>query len=215
MKRFLLAAATFFFTPVFSEANPNGSDEAKRELLQIREKMEKIKTVQADFVQHKELAMFNRNLEIHGKLAVVPPHRLAWHVSEPVRYTMIVENERIQHWDEDTDRVQTMNLDREPALQSAFEKLTVWFSGDYVSLLDSYQVRLEQKEPCIFVFKPKPESEFNKIINQVRLVLRKDKRYIDKLEIKEGGGDITRLKFINTKLNQEIDPAMWEVRPSD
>jgi len=188
---------------------------SKTEVLKrLEKKLAGIKTVQADFVQEKRLAVFKHKLVIKGKLAVQNPNRIAWHVTKPVRYNMVIIGSKLSQWDEDTNNVQTMKLDKDPNFKAAFQQLTAWFSGQYASLRKKYDVTIEATDPCILLFVPKKKSDMEKIIKQVRLVFRKDERYIETMTIDEGNGNSTVFRFSNTRLNKPVDKDVWKVRPS-
>ena len=188
----------------------------KKEILQRLEKhFKSIVTVQARFKQEKKLAMFKHTLKIEGQIAIQNPGRMAWRVVKPVRYNMVLIGPKLTQWDEDTDEVQTLRLDGNATFKVAFERLTAWFSGNYASLRSHYDITLEKRTPVVMVFSPKKGAEMEKIIKDVRVVFRKDERYIQEMTIREGGGDTTRIQFLDTRLNKPIQDDVWKVRPGD
>ena len=187
---------------------PSGEEILKR----IEKALAGVETVKTGFVQKKKLAVFDRTMTIRGEMAVANPGRMAWRVHEPVKYTMVIEGARLVQWDEDTDKVQTLHLDKDPAFQAVFEQLTVWFSGRYGALTENYNLRVAQTDPYILLFTPKAGTMFEKMIESVRVVFRKDARYIKQLTIEEGSADRTVIRFHNTRLNVPLDEDTWEVR---
>ncbi len=186
-------------------------EEVAAALATLQERMADLTTVQAEFEQRKQLTVFGQELVIVGRLAFEAPGRFAWHVEQPVRYAMVIEGDEMRHWDEDTDRVQRLRLDRDPAFKMIFEQMTVWFSGRYANLPESYRVEIESREPYVLRFQPRTGSVFEGVIEQVRVGFRRDERYIERLEIVEGGGDRTTMIFQNTQLNQPIAARWWRV----
>lgn len=200
----------------FAGGRPVSSGESAdpEEILQkLGRQLEDIKTVKTQFVQKKELSMFDRTMIICGEIAVRKPDRMAWRVEDPVKYTMVITGSRLVQWDEDTNRIQKVKLDKHPTFKAMFEQLTVWFSGNYASLSEKYHVDVEQKNPFIFTFVPREGTMLENVIERVRIVFREDARYIQKLAIDEGGGDRTVIEFCNTRLDVPLEESNWEVQP--
>ncbi|MBI4710050.1 MAG: outer membrane lipoprotein carrier protein LolA, partial [Nitrospirae bacterium] len=124
--------------------------------------------------------------------------KIAWHVDEPVRYSVVITDKSIRQWDEDTNRVQETALSGNPVFQNVLNQLTVWFSGNYVSLMKDYDVRLLQKSPHVFEFIPKKTNAAGKFIKGITISLREDERYLKQIRILEIGGDSTTIIFKNT-----------------
>lgn len=194
-----------------STALPPGQSE---ELLRsLRQKLEAVTSVQADFVQEKNLSIFARTLIIRGHFAVDRPKKLIWHVAEPVKYSIRVEGDEVRFWDEDTDHVQTIRIGPNHSFRAAFEQFQGWFLGDYRTLENSYDVTVESADPITVSFQPRVNSPMAKIIKRVEATFQSDKAYLQSIVIREGGGDTTTIRFTNTRLNQPISPEIWEIPP--
>ncbi len=192
---------------------PDEEEPLEQQLRRMQDAMAQIRTVQADYVQTKQMAVFDRELVIQGRMAVETPGRVAWQADQPLRYRMVIEGHRLTQWDEETDRVQTLRLDRDPAMQQAVEQMTVWFSGRYLDLLDTYDIKIEQKAPYIVQFKPIPGTAFENVIALVQVTFCADNVYLRQLEITEGDGSITTIEFLNARVDEPIPDDMWQVRP--
>ncbi len=181
----------------------------------LEEKLGEVRTVQARFVQEKRLAMFKHKMIVKGRLAVENPGRIAWHVEEPVRCSMVIIGPELAQWDEDTDEVQRLRLDKNLSFKNAFQQLTTWFSGDYAELRGRYEVTVEQADPYVLRFVPPEDSPMREVIGSVRVAFRQDERYIEELTIRESSGDVTEIRFLDTTLNEPVPEDVWEVRPGD
>lgn len=188
----------------------------KEEILKrVEEKLSGIETVQADFVQEKDLAMFKHKMVIRGSLAVKNPDRIAWHVQEPVRYSMVIREAVLKQWDEDTNQVQTLRLDKNPSFKPVFKQLSGWFAGRYAEVRKRYEVTVRDRSPVTLVFRPKKDTGMEKVIEQVVVVFRDDERYIRQLKVLQVNGDKTTFRFLDTRLNEPIDEDVWKVRPDE
>ncbi len=188
-------------------------DPAPEVLDRLEEKMTEVQTVSAEFVQEKELPVLERTMIIRGRMALEGPENIAWHVDEPVQYRLVIHGSRLQQWDEDTDRVQELDLDDNPSYRAMFQQLTSWFSGRYGNLLDQYTLEIKSDEPVVLRFTPREDATFEDIITSVTIVFGEDERYIGELQILEANGSLSTIRFHGTRLNEDIDDEVWKARP--
>jgi outer membrane lipoprotein-sorting protein len=195
--------------PTNGESRPVPAD-IEDVLTRLEERMAAMQTLRTDFIQEKHLAVLDRPLVLKGTLFMQKPGLFAWHVREPLRYSMVIRGETVRQWDEDSDRVQEMSLSKNPAFRMAIRQMRGWFSGAYRSMLGEYEVALVDEAPVSLRFTPRKTALAREIIDSVTVVFETDERYIQKIEIVEEGGDSTLLTFADTLLNSPIDPSAWK-----
>ena len=175
--------------------------------------METAKTVQGDFVQEKTLSVLKHTLTIKGRFAVERPRRLVWHVAEPVKYSIRVENEDVQFWDEDTNRVDRIHIGADHNFRAVFEQFQGWFLGNYAKIEQSYDVSVQSTEPLVVSFQPKAGSPMVQMLKRVVVTFQADHLYLASLVIEEGGGDTTTIHFNNIQINKAVPDSTWEIPP--
>lgn len=207
-KFFFIVIFSLGFFPVISYSDP----EINLLLGRLEEKISGVKTLEAEFIQEKKLTVFNNKVVLKGKVFIQEPDLFAWHTDTPVRYIMVIRGDIIKQWDEDTQKVQSLSLSRNPTFLVAVNQMKVWFSGKYLGLLKDYEAKAISFKPVILEFKPKPSAAAFNIIKKVRMSFQEDERYITRIDIEEKNQDSTSLIFINTKINSSINPSVWELR---
>ncbi len=171
-------------------------------------------TLKTDFVQEKEMAMFKEKLVMKGRIFLQKPNKVAWHVDSPVRYSVLITDKLIRQWDEDTNKVQEISLAKNPIFQNVLSQITVWFSGDYSSLVAVNDIRRIQNDPLVLEFTPLQNNVARKVIKSITITFRDDRKYLKQIRIREQSGDVTSINFINTLLNIPLDSSSFEVRPA-
>ncbi len=178
----------------------------------LEKTMAQVKTIQTDFIQEKNLALFDQKIILKGKVFIQKPGLLSWRVFTPMRYSMVIKGTTISQWDEDTNQVQQVSMAKNPSFQVAIEQMQNWFCGTYKSMLGDYKINLATEHPFILKFVPLENALSRNFITRVTVLFQDDERYIKEIRIEEKNGDSTLLTFVNTRLNQPIPPGAWEVK---
>ena len=178
----------------------------------LEQKMLKIGSMQSRFIQKKKLSLFQHEIELHGSIAMKKPDRFAWRTESPVRYSIIIEKDKISQWNEDTNRVEVMSFSNVPALKIVIEQMRTWFYGAYGALLDQYDISLVTSEPLALKFVPREKTPGYGLIQSVTIQFRQDRSYIESILVEEKNGDLSALNFTDTVLNSKIDSAVWKAK---
>jgi len=178
----------------------------------LGKKVSNFKTLKTEFTEEKKMAMFKDTLVLKGRIYLQKPNRIAWHVDSPLRYSVLITDKLIRQWDEDTNKVQELSLTKNPIFQNVLSQLTVWFSGDYGSLLDTNTVQMVKRDPLIIEFTPRENNIAKKVIKNITITFREDQKYLQQILIHELNGDVTTIHFMNTLLNTPLDSKSFEVK---
>src|SRR5574341_836516 len=179
----------------------------------LGKKVSNFKTLKTDFTQEKEMALFTQKVVLKGRIYIQKPGKIAWHVDKPIRYSVLITDKLIRQWDEDTDRVQEISLSKNPIFQVVLNQLTVWFSGEYGSLLESHDVKVLKQDPLEMEFRPREKEISSKAVRSITITFRQDRAYLERIRIQELSGDVTTIHFTNTLLNAPLDSMSFEVHP--
>ncbi|OGW25119.1 MAG: hypothetical protein A2X59_13315 [Nitrospirae bacterium GWC2_42_7] len=186
--------------------------EVKELLHTIGNKVSNFKNLMTDFVQEKDLAMFKKKIMLRGRIYMEKPNRLAWHVDKPVKYSVVITDKSIRQWDEDTNKVQEFSLEKNPIFKNVVNQLSVWFSGEYGTLMDDNNVNVLQQHPLIIEFVPNEKNIAKKMIRSITITFREDEKYLKKISILEMSGDSTTIEFSNTVLDTPMENRFFEVK---
>ncbi|MEW6379954.1 MAG: outer membrane lipoprotein carrier protein LolA [bacterium] len=209
---FLLFGICRLSEPAMQEAGRPDTPQIVTILKRLEGKMSGIKTLRTSFTQEKNLAVFDRKLILKGTIFLQKPDLFAWHVKDPVRYSLLIKGGAVTQWDEESGKVQHISLAKNPGYQIVTRQLQEWFSGTYTSLLEHYEVRVLNHDPVCLKFDPRKDALASKAITSVTVTFDKDERYIQTISIQEKNGDGTLLTFTDTQLNIPIDARAWEVK---
>ncbi len=198
------------------ESKEANKDSAVYKYLQeLGAKSSGVKSLETSFIQEKKLAVFKNKLVIKGRIYLLKPDKIAWHVDDPIKYSLLITDKLLRQWNEETKQIQEMSFTQNPMLKTVFDYLKGWFSGNYVIFLKDYDVQILQQAPPLIEFVPKEKSVVKKIIQGITLCLKEDVRYLKWIKIKNVNGDNTKISFENTILNHSINSTLFEVKRGD
>lgn len=181
-------------------------------LLQLERQGSDFNSLKTDFTQEKNLAIFRNKIIMKGRIYLQKPGTVAWHVDEPLKYSVIITDKLLRQWDEDANQVQEIPLSKNPMFRVVIDQLTAWFSGRYVQLLDDYTVSARETHPLVIEFIPRESGNMKKIIKAITITFREDRKYLQKVQFDEVSGDSTTITFKNTIFNAPIDSSDFEVK---
>jgi outer membrane lipoprotein-sorting protein len=204
----LAFACSVVLTPLSSSA-----DDLDKVLKRLETGMEQVNTLSTGFVQEKELAVFKKKLTLTGNAYMRKPDMFAWHLEDPIEYRMVINGKSMTQWDGESDKVQKINLGKNPALAAATKQMRQWFGGRYSSLTSEYVISIKSQSPVVLEFVPKKENVAGNYIRSVTVSFRKDEKYINSIRVVEKEGDSTLLSFKGTTLNGEVPDKAWQVKP--
>ena len=173
----------------------------------------KLDTVDTAFVQEKKLALFRKPVVLKGRIHLQLPDKLAWHVTEPLVYSLVLQGDVLRQWDEDTDDEQEISLAQNPTFRTVAGQLTIWFSGKYSELLKEYDVKIAATEPELRIdFTPQAKAMAAKAVKSVSVTFAKDEKYVKSIRFTDTTDDVTTLTFSDTKLNEALPKDAWNPR---
>jgi len=203
----------FLFCTLILATNMTAEEDIYTTLGRLEAKAVQVTSMESNFMQEKKLVMFDKPLILKGKIFLKKPGQFAWHQSEPIRYSLVIKGNFVRQWDGETGRVQEISVIDNLSFSVAVKQMTEWFSGAYTGLLKDYTITTLKQNPLVLKFIPRQNSSSFNLVKKVEVVFREDERYIQEIYIEEKNGDTSRLKFTETKLNVDIKPNAWEVKP--
>lgn len=177
----------------------------------IQGRMNEAKTLSAEFIQTKRLHVMKHDLIIRGEVALDKKGRMAWRVLSPVRYTCIIEGNRLTQWDEDSDQVMTLRTDRNPALKMLAASMQGYFSGDFEAMKKEFDIRGGENKTLLLT--PRRESIVGQFIRSITFVPAEDLSHIRQVRFVESNSDTTEITFQNVRLNQVLPESKWQAKP--
>ncbi len=168
----------------------------------------RMESVQADFVQEKQLPILARPIVSKGQFLFQAPGSLRWEYFSPIHTILLLHDGHSRKFIERNGEFieeHGMGVD---SMQIVLQEITGWLDGD---ITDTPTFQVQSKEGDTIVLVPK-EAALAKIISRIELKLRGKTGLMASVTLFEGQESFTRMVFSNEILNHVI-PATHFTAP--
>ncbi len=169
---------------------------------------QRLESVQAEFIQEKQLPILIRPLVSKGIFVFQAPASLRWEYQTPIHSVLLMHDGRIRKFIKQNDQFveeKGMGVD---AMAIVIQEITGWLDGRITDTA-TFQVQAEQEG--LIIMTPK-EAALAKIISRIELRLADQSGLMESVTLYEGPESLTRLIFSEAVLNARI-PAVTFTQP--
>lgn len=160
----------------------------------------RLRSVQADFIQEKEMVILARPLVSTGIFLFQAPGSLRWEYLTPIHTVLLLHDGKIRKFiNRDGGFVEepSMGLD---AMQVVLQEISGWLDGD---IQDTPTFLTKRQEGGRIVLTPR-NPLLAKIISSIELQLLGSTGLMESVIIHEGPNSLTRMVFSNGKVNVPV-----------
>ena len=165
----------------------------------------RLHSVQAAFVQEKQLKILIKPLVSTGTFAFQAPHSLRWEYRSPVHSVLLMHEGRIRKLIERDGRLEPDNGAGVEAMQIVFQDLGSWLDGRFE---DNPMFTATRTGTRTIVLTPKEEG-LRAMISRIELHLGEQEGVMERVRIVEGEAGVTELRFTEAVINREIPVALF------
>jgi outer membrane lipoprotein-sorting protein len=172
----------------------------------IRTSAGKVKSLEASFVQTKELSILKRPLVSKGKLYFRKPGQLRWEYSEPLRTALLLKRGAARRYSHDGTAWREDVAGRLEPVQRVVAELELWLSGDF-SESRVFSAELVRGEKTRVVLVPR-SPELGRMLGRVEVTLGEKPGTVEEIALFEAGGS-TRIRLENVQVNRALDERLF------
>ena len=195
-------------TPTGSAPDPSapglsGTQRLQALLDRVRIEQQKLKTLEARFVQHQESSMLAAPEESKGVFSYAAPDRVRWEYQQPSPITVVIQGDQMTTWYRDLRRADLVKVGRYSNQVLKY----LGASGNMQTLLDYFTVKLSMPEkkgdPYRMALVPR-YARISKRLKSMTLWIDSASFFPTRMEYVEADGDTTSYEFLDLKRNAPI-----------
>ena len=165
-----------------------------------------IRSVQADFVQEKQLPILARPLVSRGRFFFQAPDSLRWEYTSPLHSILLLHQGECRKYIEKEGRMEPTTGIAATGLAVILTELTGWLQGDFHDTA-IFQVRRDTPSGLIRLI-PRQQGLKN-IIQEIDLEPDAGTGLLHTVRIVEDREAVTIMTFTNGRVNQPIAPELF------
>ncbi len=181
----------------------SGAQRLQTLLDRVRIEQQKLKTLEAQFVQQQESSMLAAPEESTGVFSYAAPDRVRWEYQKPSPITVVIQGDKMTTWYRDLRRADLVRVGRYS--NQALKYLGA--SGNMQTLLDYFNVKLAMPEkkgdPYRMELIPR-YARISKRLKSMTLWIDSEVFFPTRMRYVEADGDTTSYEFRDLKRNAPI-----------
>ncbi len=199
-----------------SIASGNRQAAAMRHLEGTRAKIDKLRSVKAEFVQEKHLSMLTGPVVSKGEFFYKAGRKFIWHYLPPDESFTISDGTRIWLYFPALKQAEVYDMEKFKTRSRAFEKLCLGFERPLCDLADVFSIELTAETQAAFevLLKPKEEA-MARLIAELRILISRETGLPLRFHSIERNGDRTAISFTKTEINRELADSLFAFVPPD
>lgn len=174
------------------------------QLTRIGNQIQQHAVIRAEFTQSKQMAALKRPLVTSGHLVFSRQLGVLWQIEQPYRISYVLGEERIVEIAADGTR-RERGLREVPGLAQVGRVFRALLSANTAMLGDIFDIDVHGDPAIQWGLELKPrQAQLAQFLSALKL---SGGRFVDTIDITEGSGDLTRIRFRNPRSAQEITDA--------
>lgn len=171
----------------------------------IRHAAGRLQTIEAEFVQTKQMKILVRPLVSKGVFRFKAPTSLRWEYRHPFHSVLLMHNGSVKKFYLDNGVVREDAGIRVQSMQFVLQEITRWLSGSFD---ENPAFKAELTPDRLIILTPKDASMQN-VIEKIELRLSAKPGVIESVSIFEDGQSYTKIDFHNVYLNRKLEDAQF------
>jgi outer membrane lipoprotein-sorting protein len=215
---FLFSIFTLSVINADAEENENYTavSEARRAVItkSIEDNLHSVKTLKADFVQERHIALFFDLLRSEGILAFERPDKLRWEIKEPYRTLMLFNSNDVAKFRIEDGKIKKANFGMEDILRGTLGQIITILKGDFGKSMEAYDFEVMEGSAYLLKLTPKSEGQA-KMILSLELFFDPQSLQMSQIIIREPHDDFMKITFNKHRINETLSDRLFNIDEPD
>lgn len=163
-------------------------------------------SIESDFTQVKNLSMLSEKITSKGHFWFQKQNNLRWEYSEPYKYTIVINKDKILIKDE--GKVKKYDMNSNKVFKEINDIMISCVNGDILSSNKFKIMYFENDKFYKLELSPNVKG-MKESLKQINMYFDKNVTSVVKLDMLEPGDDATTIDFSNKKINATIAPEKF------
>lgn len=193
----------------FAQSAVKGSGTLESVMRRVAEQQKKTRTLQADFIQQREIALLSEPEVSTGTFVYSKPNNVLWRYDAPKPVTMLISKGVMTTYYPQLQKAETAQVKRFEerifkymGASGAIEELSRYFNFTFI----------ESKGKPFYTMELIPKTKMiARRVKRIKIWIDRQTFLTTKFEYVEGDGDLTRYEFKNVRFNQDVPQSLFAI----
>lgn len=193
-----------------SAQQPVGAAESRKMIADVCTAAAEMTSLQCDFVQVKRLSLLKTDMTSRGKLYYKGGKLLRWEYTSPYTYTFVLNGDRVML--KSSEKTDVVSVRSSKMFQQIARIMLNSVTGRSLADGGDFEVTMYKSGTEWEARLVPQQKELAALFSEVRLHIDPKLRMVTVVELREWGGDTTRIEMRNVRKNGAIDDALFKVQ---
>lgn len=166
-------------------------------------------SIESDFIQLKNLSMLSEKITSKGHFWFQKQNNLRWEYSEPYKYTIVINKDKILIKDE--NKVKKYDMNSNKVFKEINDIMISCINGDILNS-NKFKIQYFENDKTYKLELIPGNKAMKESLKKINMYFDKNVTSVIKLDMIEPGGDITTIDFNNKKLNAAISSEIFMLK---
>jgi outer membrane lipoprotein-sorting protein len=183
----------------------------EKDFEKLRQESAKIKTLQADFIQKKFMKILSKPLVSEGRFYFAVPDSFRWEYFKPLKSIVIAYKNITRRYSYADGKMVEDKTGGAQAMKIVLSEIAGWMNGRF-DQNPSFKATISKKGNTCITLTPVGES-MTGMIEKIEITIAPKAGVVKSVKIMEGHDNFTRINFNNVKINEVINPSVFQDAP--
>ena len=179
-------------------------------LARMTESIQFVKSLKAEFIQERHMAMFLDVLSAQGVLYFEMPDKLRWELTEPYASILIFNSGNVAKFNREKGKYVRMNLGMEDMFRESLRQIISIMRGDFRKVQKDYNISMAHGADYRLVMRP-VSTRMAEVIKSLDLSIDQRSNYVTTIVIREPKGDSIEIRFSDQEENSAFDQRLFDL----
>ena len=189
---------------------PADAAESRKMVAEVCAAAAEMTSLQCDFVQVKQLSLLQTALTSKGRMYYRGGDRLRWEYMSPYTYTFVLNGDRVML--KSSEKTDVVSVRSSKMFQQIARIMLNSVTGRSLADGGDFEVTMYKSGTEWEARLVPQQKELAALFSEVRLHIDPKLRMVTVVELRERGGDTTRIEMRNVRKNGAIDDALFKVQ---
>ncbi len=205
---FLALTLSLTFVPGWGQSLQDGFhpvDKPAQLVKNLNENATKIETIQSSFIQEKQLEFLDETITSRGSFYFKKDNQLRWAYEKPFEYVIIINGGKFLI--KDGTQVSTFDIESNPAFTEINRLIVGMVSGNFSE--EKFDMEAFENSSQYRISLVPLDQTMKEVISTMEIYFDKSDLAVSRVLMKESEKDYTVITFIDKKINEPIEEAVF------